>query len=634
MRHANTRDDGRPDELVLAAVTHIGDELLADSTVAAWAEANMFVPDVADRAVLNDLDLATIRGIDALRAVCWNPHDRLDSTTELVRAGMARRVPPAGLTRLAEHTEDWAGFEHGRIHPLRLVSMRYVEQLDFYENRVAAQLVDCLRAHLSRRIRELTELANGLTSYDEFQQSLRRPQNWRKRERLSTLLAATASETTEAAPLIQESLRELHDVRTKVLALRGSPAYQRANRRVRLPVRLARTNLFSNESRYRRVGTLWESWALYDATARDQQRQVDERFLDGYDAYVAALAMRAFETLGYEPVTPAGPAPRPGVTVRIAAPARELTVTIDGDGAILVSAGPDVLVRILALGHDLSAPAPEPVVLDRVRRLHTAAATNPTPLIVTYPGLRSDRERLTASIRRRLYSIRPRLAGKAATDPFAVIPMTPLEIESVERLARALRWIVLGLPMVTGYPVRVPVAKRTPRPDADWFRTTNKSIELARRPAESELAEFVEVFKQQTHHGRARFDKRHEEFIEGLRASLRTGAAKFDLYTCCPLCGGQATEFEPRRDDTFQCRCLACKTAWWGTRTCANCQERYPILWPGETVGGGRDADALDLALGADILSSPCPAGEPAQRFRCPWCGYCQGSPDCGCAPD
>ncbi|WP_431727321.1 flavin reductase family protein [Verrucosispora sp. TAA-831] len=52
--------------------------------------------------------------------------------------------------------------EHGQIHPLRLASMRYREHLDSYENRVAAQLVDRLREHLSRRIRELTTLADCL----------------------------------------------------------------------------------------------------------------------------------------------------------------------------------------------------------------------------------------------------------------------------------------------------------------------------------------------------------------------------------------------------------------------------------------------------------------------------------------
>ncbi|GAA3300800.1 hypothetical protein GCM10020218_093310 [Dactylosporangium vinaceum] len=94
----------------------------------------MFVPDASRHAELSSLENAVLNGLDVLTDVCLRPHDRLDRVDELVRVDLARRVPPAGLIRLAGHTEDWAGVEHGRIQPQRVLSQRFAEHVDFYEN--------------------------------------------------------------------------------------------------------------------------------------------------------------------------------------------------------------------------------------------------------------------------------------------------------------------------------------------------------------------------------------------------------------------------------------------------------------------------------------------------------------------
>lgn len=630
--------DGRPDDLVLTSVTQIGNALRTRATVADWLEVNMFVQDVADRAVLNTLDLAVLKEVDSLKAVCWNPHDRLDTTTELVRTAQARRVPPTGLTRLAAHPDEWAGVEHGAVLPLRLLSTRFVEHFDFYENRVAAQLVDRLRGYLERRIRELTELADGLANIDEYERSLHHDQSWRRRERLSNLLKEMSEETRASAPTIQDSLSRLKLVRNKVLALRGSPAYQHVNRQVRLSMRLTRTNLFTNDARYRHVGALWTAWAGYDTTARQQQKEVDDRFLVSYDAYVAALVVRVCRVLGFNPAKPGEVSPAPGFPVRLVGKTDALMCIVDPDGAIRLCRGDDVLVRVLAIGHDLSAPTQEAVLLDRLDRLDLASATSQTDLVVVYPGLRTSRADLPLAIRRRLHSTAPRpVNGSPPGVPIvgvlsAVVPVTPVEIDSEERLARTLRWMLYGLPMVRRYPPLLHVGRKIQASTAaPWLRVAGRDIAMLRRPSIVEQAELVTALKPAERRGNSASHARENSIDRAIQDNLDACAKEFALFETCPLCQNAITTLVPLDRDTFQCTCSACKIVWFGTRVCTSCTNHYPVIWPGKTTSNKIDADDVTLVFGADILSLPCASDDRGMRFQCPWCEHCAGMPECNC---
>ncbi|HEX5405040.1 MAG TPA: DUF2357 domain-containing protein [Pseudonocardiaceae bacterium] len=634
--------EGRPDDLVLTSVTQIGDALLHSQTVAGWLDVNMFVQDVADRADLNKVDLAVLNEIDALNSVCWQPHDRLDTTTELVRAAQARRVPPAGLTRLAAHPDELVGVEHGRVLPLRLLSMRYVEQYDFYENRVAAQMVDRLREYLARRINELTELADGLANIDEYEQALHHDQLWRRRDRLAVLLSKMAKETRGAASTIQVSLDRLKKVRDRVLVLRGSPAYRHANRRVRLSVQLTRTNLFTSEARYRRVGALWAAWAGYDMTARQERKELNARFLASYDSYVAALVVRACRVLGFEPVEPTGPTPVS--SMRLSGQTGELTCVIAPDGAVQLWRGngggaeDDLLVRVLAIGHDLSAPAPPAVLDNRLDRLDRAIATSGTDLVVVYPGLRSNRADLLLATRRRLHSTVPRPVdgrspgGGAAGPLVMVVPASPVEIESEERLARALRWMLHGVPLVRRYPPRLPIGQKIPAATAPWLKVTDRDIWLLSRPSIDEQAELMATLKPAGRSGTGAAPAWEHTIGREIQNRLAALANEFALFETCPLCHKAATTtFRSRGGDTFECECTACRIVWFGTRVCGNCTNHYPVLWPGNKADDTTDADIVTMVLGADILSMPCVGDNRKARFQCPWCRYCGGKPECRC---
>ncbi|MFJ6677416.1 hypothetical protein ACIQMJ_40485 [Actinosynnema sp. NPDC091369] len=602
--------EGRPDPLVMAVVIDIIGGLTHGASSEKWLSANVFVPDTSTRAALTTLDIAVTERIGVLTDVCRRPEERLDHETVLVRTGLARRVPPAGLARLASHSEDWGGIEHGELQPLRVLSARYVDDLDFYENRVAAQLVDRLDEHMRKRLRELALLAAGVADLEEYDRALSKRQSWRKHERTARLIAAAVEDRDASAAVIRESAEALAKRRTRLRILFGSPVMRRANRRVRLPLRLARTNLFVNERRYRKVGELWETWAVHESIVAERRREADAGFFSAYNTYVALLTIRSLIILGYT-VEEDAPLPRPGVLIRLSRNDEMIACTIDRTGVMTISSRDHALTKVIPLSHDLTAPVPESTRQRWIGQVHDAEN-----VITVYPGVRSERFQLSPEVRAVLHSSQG-----------GIVPISPVEIEGEERLARALRWPLQGIRYVSSYPVTMSV--RAKLPDSDWYRIGARgTVEVLRRP---DSAESVAVASADTT-GPPRMRNTNEP--SHLASQLAEVDRRLAILDTCPLCPNGRAKIVPRDRDTFLCRCNSCSTSW-GLNLCGHCGQRYPFLWPRNAVVDPSDGDRLDMTAGADLLSEPCTASneQHVPRFRCCWCDHCSGAPNCGCVP-
>lgn len=606
---------GAPDPLVVVTVIDVARALATNTTLDAWLTDTMFVPDASHHAELSPFERAVLDGLDVLSDVCLRPHDRLDRVDELVRADLARRVPPAGLARLAGHTEDWAGVEHARIMPLRVLSERFAEDVDFYENRVVAQLVDRLSEHLTRRIRELTTLADGLTDLDGYNRALNHAQSWRRLARVALLVAKAVSDTTASALAIAETLDVFRRARARLAALHRSPVLRRANRRVPVPIRLMRTNLFLGDGRYRQVGALWERWAVHESSILAGVRSAERAFPAAYAHYVAALSMRALAILGYRPVSPAGALPVAGSTVLLRGTAGSVNWSTAGDGTVHIAVDGRIRARLAAVSDDLGQS-------DAVTARSGALVMRADPTILVYPGLRAARAALPSSTERLVHP-----AGFGMLP--CLVPVTPLEIEGEERLARALRWVLQGRRFVAEYPPAAELYASVPSSINGWSRPIGPTrVAVTRRPSTDEVEALVHATTRRERDPR----RSTASSLARATAAVEAAARSFDLFETCPVCHSSTTEFEPRDRDTFQCRCQVCSTGW-GTRICGSCNEVYPVLWLHNVLPDGTGGDRLDVTAGADLLAVPCADAHlaPGVRFRCSWCGICAGQPGCGC---
>jgi hypothetical protein len=357
----------------------------------------------------------------------------------------------------------------------------------------------------------------------------------------------------------------------------------------------------------------------------------ERAFPDAYAHYVAALSLRALAILGYRPADPADALPLAGSTALLRGPAGRVTWSMAEDGTLSIAADGQHLARLAPISDDLGQP-------DAERARSAALSMQADPTIVVYPGLRAARAALPAATERLVHP-----AGFGALP--CLVPVTPLEIEGEERLARALRWVLQGRRFVAEYPPAAELFASVPSSSDGWSRPVGPTrIAVTRRPTADE----VDVLVRATT-GRERDPRKSTaSLLPRVKAAVEAAVRSFDLFETCPVCHSTRTTFEPRPAqgsqrraspgiptrgrDTFQCRCEDCSTCW-GTRICGSCGRVYPVLWLHNVLPDGTGGDRLDVTAGADLLAVPCVDDRltPGARFRCSWCHACAGHPGCGC---
>ena len=557
-----------PSPLVTASVIHIARDLARAGSVREYLAAPILVPDIADQVAFTELDKAIERHLPALTAVCGRPHDRLRTEYVRVRAAQARRIPAEGLARLASRSEDWAGIRFGKIVPERLLTQRYDEDYDFYENQVAVRLIDGLRRYIAQRVSDLESLERHLADLMQYQRALEsgRLSHWTQ-NRLAHLLDEAARESVRQSAPVADALKRLTALRGQVNLLRGSALYGKTNRQVAIPARLRRTNLLTRDRRYHGTARLWEAWALRESRESDILREHRREFPAAYTAYVMAIVARACDIVGLTPADPKAPVAADGTPVELtAADGTHLQLAARGYRTLELSAGTIPVVRIVAYPDDLAGDGPAGADAG-IGALFRDLGSGAMPTIVAHPAEAADRDAMPADRLRLMHWTGPFPSGTGAPKALrGVIPVTPLEIESTERMAHALRWA--------------------------WYATW---METAYGPGNS---------------------------------------------TGCPLCRRSVTvAFKARKDGTFTCRCDC--GGHWGTQTCGTCHERFPVFWARKSVpresrrASDEDpyaaGDKVEAIFGSEVLALPCPSSHDWKRFRCPWCGVCQGAPSCAC---
>jgi hypothetical protein len=446
--------DAEPDPYVMAAVVSLVRRLGAPD---ADALSVPVVTPMSDRlSDLTERDRAIEDGLQALAAVCLRPLDRLGTEHVLVRADQARRVPVEGLVRLASRAEEWLDRDDlGQIVPARLLTVRFEEDYDYFENRMAAQLVDRLRRYLTRRLRDLDTLERHAGGLDRYARALHDPtQSHWKRRRLSVLLGEAAEDGTVHAAAISAAADRLRPLLRGLDRLRGTSLYKRVNRRASIPFRLPRTNLLTRDLRYRRTADLWEAWALGESGAAEEHRDDREDFDGAYRMFVEAVTRRAVNVLGLDSVWP------------------DLTITAN-----------DASIEIRSAGIAVARVVPEPVDLTAAPVAQSGAGAG-VPTVIAYPGLRTDRERQSPAQRALVH-----WSGFPGPDGhlFGVVPVNPLEIESTERVARALRWALWAPFLIASYPQRVPVPPWWRPEQNEWTASGPDELRLLRPPNRVEL---------------------------------------------------------------------------------------------------------------------------------------------------
>lgn len=660
-----------PEDLEAESVRTIGDRLdelaKGGATWLEWIYVVPLVPGISEQVDLLPLEriIQDQRNFGALKAICWKPRTHLHVEIERAPVSKARRVPAAAASYLAAHSEDWDRPLLRGILPKRILAEVRQDQVDIYENRVVARLLDNLGAYLNRRIQLLRRLLKVFQEKEDYSTSIG---GTYQRERRMSQLWGESIDANEGRRKAEVALKDLKALKYRLMGLLGSPLYEEVPRRAHVATTLKSTNVLANDQHYRRVAELWREWARTGAMRTQSPAELHaeaQRLSRGLDAFAMLLVVRALDTLGYEPSEAAGAEPISRETsLSVQGHRLELTVSWRPDGTIGVGVGERELT-IVALSANLSAGGDERVRESLSRIRSSLDERGSRDLLVLFlasdDGETSTEMDLLASLHNVGNDPRHALAGAGC------LAVSPWEIGSTERVARALRWFLTSARFLD-YPLKVVVPEEARdlidlREHARWLISVDggTSLELRTPPQDYEwealdvasIANAAEAKLQEARAGHQRLtdelreavrrgktgslarQKRdaHEEVLRCERIAkasnelaerLRGAHARAIALLECPTCGrtaDPARDFQPRDRGSFHCECRSCGTTW-GTRLCSD-GHRYATMLPsGDFVdvvqqGAGWE----DKVYGCDIIALPARSSDGQWGFVCPECG-------------
>lgn len=620
--------DAWPDESTLDALGLLGAEIdaLGDSW-SDWVGICPLAPDL-DRAVeprplarLIDLELEHLEG------VFREPSSAIRHDAMAVPVGRARKLAPKALAHLATHSEDWGRRTLLGVQPRRLLALVREEQLALYENRVAVKLLDVLVTWLLARRRELHRLRDEILA--ELDSSDLHAGSHRRRQRLCSIWGEAFTAKFFSGKLYGV-LADTEDRLRKLLRLKNSRLYRALAPIGHMDAHLHMTNLFESHEHYQGVARLWRGWI--DArpapiTTADERAAQARRRCEDLDAWAWLLTIRACDQLGLRPENP--DVARPEVGHRLALEdGFELELT--DYGTMVVYDRGHARIQLIAVMQALEHED-QRATESRVRPLISAVNGGLPWRVILHLG-----QARTSALSSMSTPPAPGLPG--AID---FVRVSPFALDSIERVARALRWAIYA-PRMLEYP---------PMLDADASMLVGWPIrEVAGRPAlvrrphrrqRSELAERVEArareFAAHEHQheqivnerarslddktARARLNRdktlanqrvqtarRELECVRSLARRVAEVDVQLEWLARCPVCRAP-TQLDPHGlCFAASCSDLNCGTRWSLDRD-AESGERIPVLVAGSTAElPWRSAPSARLAedtVGEEILALP-----------------------------
>jgi hypothetical protein len=567
-----------------------------------------------------------------LRQVYLSPFAELRHEVERLPVARARRISRRATQVLASRTEDWLKVGASGVTPRVIESLVRDEQVDLYENRVAARLLDSLHIWLRERLQLYRDV-------DNFRQQHEVTGWWRQQDRLARLWGSQppGEDLRERLTQRREAVEGLLLATTR---FKAAPLYQGVPRqaRVRWPIHV--TNLLSDDPNYRAVRDVWFEWwrERGDAHTPDERRAAKLRQGSDFEESAWLTVVHAMKRLrGDDRSDESGPI---HLEPTVATPWGKLTLTPEadeGDVAWRFSGGPareELVVNalIIPLACELLAGA-EGDVQQRLESLRAATHAPCTEMarIILYPGTSHDISRLKGNQSSMAHLVPLAEAGGLATGRTWIIPISPLDLESMERVERALRWMVIGSALLR-YPATVSFPPQEQEALRQFgFLSVGEAREgvvvngIASAHEEVKLRGLVRDRVRQLELRPRQVGLRDAEELDRACEELLATSAGLAQLAFCPVCSLMG-RLAPRAAATFEGSCPSSSCgARWGLRHAPDTDGRVPYLWIGDGNTKAPAGEQLQRWLGRDVLAEPCQQPEVPYGAHVinPWNGAC-----------
>ncbi len=653
------------DRLDVTSVLDVGKSVReALASGGTWLDAldvSPLVPGMSERAELQEFEKLLADRLGHLVEVCQRPRTHLRVEVERTAVARARRLATQAPSYLAAHTEDWDRPTLRSVVPKRILSLVREDQFDIYENRVAVRLVDHLDAYLSRRVTEVSRLLRLFNEVGDHSSTAGQGSHWRQKRVYQ--LWGDSLDAGEARRKAERTLEQLKFLKYSVSGLMDSVLYREVPRRAFVSTTLTMTNILANDVHYRRVAEVWLAWArlgIEQSPRPDKHFEEMQELCRCFGAFALLLVIRGLDQLGVEPVDLSRALGGDAIDLEVRGTRGRLSWSLI-DGTLRLSIDGARPLRIVPIPGSLAMFEDED--LARLIRDADDAAMQEEITLVLYPSPSSEAalRRMAPVHAHRLNALSHEVAERGRGRA-GFLPVSPWDLSSVERVARALQWVIMA-PRFLSYP---PFIANPSIPniadEAAWLEATSNGVVVTRAPEVHEGLRLSERLADQRERLKA-LEKERDDVSRQLSLAVRDRSASGALNArkralnasitdlrlqidsliefsisldaavglvksllLCPTCG---TVADPRRDFTggrghrFSCVCSDCSTEW-GTEACPRCMAWIPTLkLPLKPLKVDHQAVGwVDRFLGADVLAVPFGTEDGRDGYVCQCCGH------------
>lgn len=629
-----------------------------------WLDVIPLVPGMSDSVEFLPFEQRIKDSIGHLETVCKKPRAHLHIEVERVHVSKARRVSSSAPAYLSAHTEDWDRPLLKGVLPKRVLAEVRHDQVDIYENRVVARLVDNLLFYLSQRIQKVQKLLKVFADKENYSNAA--GGTYLRMKRVLQLWG-NSIDANEGRRKAERTLNELEWLKYKLMGLMNSTLYREVPRRSYVPTTLRMTNILASDQHYRHVAELWHEWGKSSSAKIKSPKELLNAFQElcgGVDKFAVLLVIRALDELGYEPSELGIEySLKPGCILPIRGKGMTFELCWELDGTITIKL-PHSSFRVISFANDFASNSSEQQVQNLIEKINNGTEENAGHILLLYASS-DDRESSTLSLnmKRALHTIGndPR---SGLSSGVGLLPVSPWEIGSVERVARFLRWN-LDSERFQNYPIDIPL-QTLAGVDFNagvrdrWLQVANGKVTILRPPKdfewdllglEGQLSEnqnklceieseherlslalrnavrdrkggALNQQKKAANQLKLELSEKNSAFVE-MFSALKHGCVQTKSLLCCPACGTKVDakqDFEIRGMGSFECVCTSCHTSW-GTRICEK-EHKFSVMRPSKWFETGfLDPGWEDKIYGCDLLAVPAKTNNGEWGFVCPFCG-------------
>ena len=558
--------------------------LSKQSTWQDWANFSPLAPEIASAIQIQPLEKIIKDAIPHLEEICHRPRSYLKMETEKLPVARVQRIAPHAIAYLTSHTEDWECKTFRGIRPKNVLSLVREELLDIYENRVTVRLIDHVLIYLRQRIRDVERLKNELEQVLNFSKEASQSIHYRNRTRICRLWG----ENFDADQQLKEAevtLNFLEKIKQKLLTLTDTDLYKAIPRSAEVEGTLRNTNILIGDRHYREIAKLWREWSKWRSKKSKTAQQLFDFYqqtINGFDTFCCLLCSKVLiktdRGFGYSPDSAL---PERGQSYSLQQDSAKESESLNfqwlEDGSIQLESEKLGILKFIPLVAQLAESPDEQTSEQILKLLESLVDQADSPqhrTIILYFGTAQDLSQISPKFQRFFNTIGNDLlssdlnSNSKSDRKLALLPVSPFDILSTERVARAVQWWSYSQ-KYSAYPIkkdlRLPeqLLQQLQRSAVIGQYSQNHQLPFMRPLSLSDRNTFNSNLHSMIRGEEAKGNSSRGEVIklrqlENLPESI---AQEFESFLICPTCQKRysaTSSFENIGNDCFKVHCQQC----------------------------------------------------------------------------